>query len=406
MLSTELLANPRHQFRMNATYRQLQVINKTLSNLQPENSVLGRAEYAINEFKGFITGNVLYEVGAGQEQRRDFSYIEVPAGRGEFAWNDYNADGITQLNEFEIALFPDQAKFIRVFTPTNQFVKANYTQFNYSVNLNPRTLTNSFKNKKMGNFLAKINFQSALQTGKKELSNGALVFDPFKKGGINDTSLLTLTNIFSNSLSFNRFSTKWGFDVSNGRNNSKSLLTYGFESRKFTDWTLRGRWNPARQITFEIIQKTGNNSLFTPKFDNRNYHVETFVSEPRVTFTSGTNYRLSTSYEFEKKKNQPQYGGEKSVSNSMNVEGKYNAVNNTSFAGKFTYSNISYTGMPNTTVSYIMLDALLPGKNFLWNFDLTKRLGNNLELSFQYEGRKPGATRSIHIGRASLRAIL
>jgi hypothetical protein len=53
-----------------------------------------------------------------------------------------------------------------------------------------------------------------------------------------------------------------------------------------------------------------------------------------------------------------------------------------------------------------MLDALLPGKNFLWNFDLTKRLGNNLELNFQYEGRKPAETRTIHIGRASLRAIL
>jgi hypothetical protein len=53
-----------------------------------------------------------------------------------------------------------------------------------------------------------------------------------------------------------------------------------------------------------------------------------------------------------------------------------------------------------------MLEGLLPGQNFLWNFDITKRLSNSLELSFQYEGRKPAETRTIHIGRASLRALL
>ena len=88
------------------------------------------------------------------------------------------------------------------------------------------------------------------------------------------------------------------------------------------------------------------------------------------------------------------------------MEGKYNSVNNTSLSGKLTYTKIAYTGVANSTVSYIMLDALLPGKNILWNLDLTKRLGNNLELNFQYEGRKPAETRTIHIGRASLRAIL
>jgi hypothetical protein len=404
-LNTELLANNHHQVRLNVTYRQLQVINKSLSNLQPENTLLGRAEYAINEFKGFVTGNVLYEVGAGQEQRRDYSYIEVPAGRGEYAWNDYNNDGIPQINEFEIALFPDQAKFIRVFTPTNQYVKANYTQFNYSVTLNPKTISNSFKNKKFGNFLGRFNLQSSLQTGKKELAQGNIMFNPFK-GSINDTSLITLNNIFANTLSYNRFSTNWGVDVSNAINNNKALLTYGFESRQLKEWTLRSRWNFAREYTFEIIQKAGSNSLFTPKFANRNYDFTTVNTEPRFTYTKGTNYRLLTSYGFTKKQNKVIYGGERSVSNSLNMEGKYNAVNNTSLTGKFTFTNITYTGTPNTTISYIMLDALLPGKNFLWNLDLTKRLGKNLELSFEYEGRKPAETRTIHIGRASLRAIL
>jgi hypothetical protein len=52
-----------------------------------------------------------------------------------------------------------------------------------------------------------------------------------------------------------------------------------------------------------------------------------------------------------------------------------------------------------------MLDGLLPGNNLLWSLDFTKRLLNNVELNFQYEGRKPGDARTIHIGRASVRAL-
>ncbi len=404
-LTTELLKNIHHQFRLNATYRQLQVINPTLTNLQAEKTILGRAEYTINEFSGFITGNVLYEAGAGQEQRRDFSYIEVPAGRGEYTWNDYNADGVPQLNEFEVALFPDQAKYIRVFTPTNQFVKANYTQFNYSFSINPRTITTNFKRKKLADLIGRFNLQSTLQTAKKELSNGLVEFNPFK-GAINDTSLITLSNIFTNTFSFNRFSSKWGMDVSNTRNFNKALLTYGFESRKFSNWIMKGRVNFAGLYTFETILRLGYQSLFTPGFDNRNYDIQNISAEPRLTLTQGTSFRLQTSYQFVQKKNSILYGGEKAINNSFTLESKYNAVNNTSLTGKFTYTNINYSGAVNSTVSYIMLDALLPGKNLLWNLDLTKRLGNNLELSFQYEGRKPAETRTIHIGRASLRAIL
>jgi hypothetical protein len=54
----------------------------------------------------------------------------------------------------------------------------------------------------------------------------------------------------------------------------------------------------------------------------------------------------------------------------------------------------------------VILDGLLPGKNYLWSLDITKKLGGNLELGIQYEGRKPGEGPTVHTGRASLRAIL
>jgi hypothetical protein len=59
----------------------------------------------------------------------------------------------------------------------------------------------------------------------------------------------------------------------------------------------------------------------------------------------------------------------------------------------------------NTTVSYIMLDGLLPGKNYLWTVGVTKRLLNNLELRITYDGRKAGTAKTVHIGNAAITAL-
>jgi hypothetical protein len=410
-LSTELLKNEHHQFRFNGTYRNLKVINSIRPGIRADNSLLGRAEYQVNEWNGLVSGNMLYEVGAGQEQKRDFAFLEVPAGQGEYTWIDYDNNGIQSLNEFEVALFQDQAKFIKIFTPTNEFVKANYNTFNYSISLNPRAVIDVAKARSLSKFIARINVQSALQINKKELAKGIVQFDPFK-APLNDTSLITLNSTFINTFSFNRFSSHWGIDVNNAKNGSKSLLTYGYESRKLDDWTIRARYNITKWMVVDVTGKKGINQLATSniKFDNRNYYIDHRSVEPRISVTRGANFRTIVGYNYGKKVN-GSGNQERSTSNAINIETKYNILQNTSLQGKFTFNKISFTSVdgvpnPNSTASYILLEGLLPGKNFLWNLDVSKRLSRNLEMNIQYEGRKPGTSRVVHIGRASVRALL
>jgi len=348
-------------------------------------------------------------LGAGQEQKRDFTYVEVPAGTGQYAWIDYNNDGVQQLNEFELAAFPDQAKFIRILIPTNEFIKANYITFNYSLSINPRALMSKAGLRGIKQFVSKLNINTSLQINKKSISEGNFEFNPFKYD-ISDTALVTLNRILANTVSFNRFSSKWGIDVSNVRNNGKALLTYGYESRKLRDWTAKFRWNLSRSLTMQVSGKQGINSLFIPnaQFDNRNYDLDIKSVEPMLTFINGTTFRIAAGYEYEEKVNLPQYGGEKSSSHSINLESKYNVLQNSFITGKFTFNDIDFVsknGTATTTVSYIMLEGLLPGKNYLWSITLTKRLLNNLELNFQYDGRKPATSKTVHIGKASLTAL-
>lgn len=404
----ELLQSQKHQLIFNTTYRVLKVYDKTVSNQQDDETILGRTEYIVNEWKGLLTGNVLYELGTGQEQRRDYAYLEVPAGQGEYTWIDANNDGIQQLNEFEIARFQDQAKFIRIFTPTNQFTKANYTTFNYSISLNPRAVLGEKTANGLSKFVARFNLQSSLQKSKKSVAKEGIEWNPFSYS-ILDTALLTNATAFLNTVSFNRFSSKWGIDISNIRNTGKALLTYGYETRQVIDWTAKFRWNLSSVITFDITGKKAQNALYTPNFGNRNYELAIAQVEPRLSFIRGTVFRLQASYKLESKSNLPEYGGEKAVSQAVNLETKYNVLQNSSIDAKFTYNNIRYrvpaATNKNLSVEYIILDALQPGSNFLWTVDFTKRLLNNVEINLQYEGRKPAETRTIHVGRASVRAL-
>ncbi|HMP95139.1 MAG TPA: hypothetical protein PKD90_19820, partial [Phnomibacter sp.] len=231
--------------------------------------------------------------------------------------------------------------------------------------------------------------------------------NPFQ-GNTADTSLISLLTNVANTLSYNRFSAIWGVDFTQVANTNKAILTYGFETRTLQDYTLRIRRNFGRQWITDLTLKTGNQALATPnpKFDNRNFSFNTLSVAPGISYIKGTTFRVQTQYRYDAKTGEAGGQPQQSLRHALSTDVRYNVLQKSVINTKLIYSHINFEGTPNSTVGFIMLEGLQPGNNIQWNIDFTRRLNNSLELSMQYEGRQAANTRTVHIGRASLRAIL
>ena len=395
-----------HNINFTGTYRQLEVYDTVYSNIEEEKTLLGRLEYNGNLLKNVALLNSLYEFGSGQEQKRSYTYVEVPAGQGIYTWNDYNADGVQQANEFEIALYPDQKRFIKVFTPTNEYVKVNYVNFNFSLALEPGSFWEESKKTKFQKFVSRFSTQSSLQISNRLLAaEGLKVYNPFVSS-LSDTSIILSNTSIGNNIYFNRASVKWGLDYNMIYNVGKQLLVYGVEGNDNRQHLYKLRWNITQPLSINLQARHGERSYNSSLDDNRTYEVGYWSGEPSLTWLYRNTFRLTTGLKYEERKNNPLFGGEVASIQSANIEFRYSKPATGVIQLRGTYSNIQFNGIVTDPVAFIMLDALQKGSNYLWYMNWERRVGKGIEILLEYEGRKPGQGTVIHTGRMSVRAIL
>ena len=318
--------------------------------------MLGRSEWSFVVGKGFISSQTVYGVGSVQEQKQEFSYLLVPAGQGVYSYaGDFNNNGVKDLNEFEIAPFTDLAEYIKVFSPTNNYIKAFNTQLSLSLSINPKVILN--KKGAVGKFVSRFNTQSSMQINRKILrSDFSNQFNPFDLN-VADTSLVSITSSQNHYLYFNRANSFYGIDLGYQNNQSKSLLVNGFESRENLEYYLRLRWNISKKFTTiqKISQtKKSNRSEF---FTDRNYIITTRSYEPQLIFQPNRRFRISTTYFFSQGYNTYNDANEKAIQHKGTLEGKYNLLSKSNLTAKITYANISFNAKADSPSGYAILQG-------------------------------------------------
>jgi hypothetical protein len=394
-LKSKLIQTEKSDLSVFVNYRELK-FEDVLRKKEP--SLNSRILYNDRFFNQLIQSTTAYETTSGTIPQQEFSFLEVEPTKGVYAWIDYNGNGIQEIQEFEIAPFPDQAKYVKIFLPNQIFIKTHQNKFSQSFVLNAAQWQNE---KGFMKFLSYFYNQTSYlieRKIKKESNNFDL--NPFSSS---NQDLLGLNSSIRNSLFYNRGKQEHSITYTFISNNLKSLQTSGQQEAKNASHQLQYNHLLKKYWLFNLSAKTTKTSVNSENYAARNFKILGTQLEPKISYLFDKNTSLDIFYEFQNKENQL---GEKEVlkQSTFGTSFTVSTEKKLTMNGEFSYIDNQFNGNQFSPVGFQMLEGLQSGKNLTWRLLIQKNLTQFLDINVNYLGRKSESSDTIHTGNIQLRA--
>jgi len=378
------------------TYRQLQSYYDTIK--PKDNNLTSRTDLYFRFAKNAISFNTTHESNAGLEQKLSYTYLEVPAGQGVYTWIDYNANGIKELNEFEIAQFQDQATYIRVTSSTLDYVKVYGSRLSQTINLRPELVWGN--KKRLKKLLAALSdqfaFQQDIKTQSADLVNRLLPIY------VNDSQQLTMNHLIRNTFSINKTNNTWGIDYILQKSNNAQLLLNGIDRRTMQNHTITLRINPNQTLTFFVSPTLGEKTYLSEFFSNKNYDIKNKAIELNLQYQNNQDFRISPYVKYNQKQNR--VANDEATMQTFGIEMRKNIKSDNYFSLKIDIVKNSYNGTLYSSISYEMLEGLQPGWNQVYTLQVQRNISSTLQMVISYQGRASENSKMIHSGNIEMRA--
>lgn len=391
-IQTQLFNTEKSKLSFFVNYRNTDYSYKT--DLKSLNAKANFSHIAFNKIMNWRTE---YQLQSGQLAKQDYTYIATEPGHGYYAWVDYNNNGIQEIDEFEIAQFPDQAIYLRVSLPNLIYIPTQNVAMEQVLSFDFAQLKSEKKK-----FLKKWYNQTTFTAqNMRERTENSWNYNPFEQKGID---VLNRRMQIQNQLFFNRNNTKYSAFYSYSKNNQRMWQSFGGIEQEmqfhqiYFQYMIEGQWQISN--TMEHIDNKSDNENYL----NRNFNINEQNIKPQIAYFFTKNHWIKVGAKFTEKNNQSTEAEQLSQSKIL-LNYQYTSTNDTRFSVDFNYINNTFNANDNTPIAYQMLEGLQIGKNLTWNVMWNKKLNKFLYLNFVYSGRTNEDSRTIHNGNVQMRAV-
>lgn len=394
-LKSQLIKTNKSNLSIFVQYRNLQFKDVTKAD---EPSLNSRILYNNTFFNNLLQSTITYENASGTIAQQDFTYLEVEPGQGVYTWVDYNNNNIQELQEFEIAPFPDQAKYVRVFLPNQVYIRTHQNRFSQSLNFNGSVWQNKSGLKKL---LSHFYNQFSFLIERKIKRNGTnFNLNPFS----NSDEIIGLNNSFRNNLFYNRGKQKHSVTYTYLNNQVTNLLNVGSQSNKQYTHQVNYQHLLAKAWLIQFHSTIGKTKSESENYAIRNFDIDNYSIQPKLSYIFSKNASWDIFYEYKNQTNTIN-DLETLKQNQLGTSFNFNSEKGFTLTGEYSYYNNNFIGNQLAPVAFQMLQGLQAGKNSVWQLLLQKNITQYLDININYQGRKSEASKAIHTGNIQLRAF-
>lgn len=385
-----------HPFEILCSWRNLKYTpNITSAVLQPNTNLLWRVTYRPQAKNRFVTGDFYYEAGFGQESRRLYYFQEVPAGQGTYFWVDYNANGLKELNEFEIARFPDQKQYIQVFYMSNTYQNVWKTNWNATVWLRPQAY------KQLPEWIKRLVIQglaSELASTTDSVFNINMLYKRTSEVLVSQNAQKRI-NLFVNS-----GRQVFSADIQAFELNTIQWTVNGTESQSQNGYILQYRVAPVKDWYLQHNSSYTLKQKFVPLFADRQFAFTAIESEQKIGFQQLNSWQCALGFkwcdrrsvQFESQSKQQTWIAE--VNRIIPNKGQIRL--------RLDWVQAQLTGTTQTPLAFELLGGLQNGNNLVAECQWSTVLLENVQLNVIYNGRwSEQLSTMVHTGSIQMKAV-
>jgi hypothetical protein len=393
---------------------------RELGNINNETFLL-RLQTRYTPFRGGIEAEWLYDVATERAARQERVFIIVPLGRGNYIWRDRNRNGLKEFDEFIPASFigdvgDDTLQYTLRTFPSDRLFPIVDLKTSWRLRFRPNRIITD-RNTPAKALLTTLSSETLVRVEERSTEP-----DIKQIYLLNASKFLNDSTTLAGNFTVQQDVFLWENELTNLRFRfqqrvSQNQFSLGIEKRLYAERSLRLVTRFGYELGFELNLISSYNRAFTAGLADVNVIATGRQFQIGATsITPDISYRPIQDLEFGLRGSLEERSDEFPVQafgrlvaqaqiNSAQLRSIYSFRGKGRVSAQFERLQTVVRDAALQDIQFELTNGNAIGTTWIWRLDFDYRLSNYITASGGYDGRTLPIGRTIHTGRAEVRAV-